>query len=68
LNNISNFNLQDKFFELGRFAAVKFHSEKDALRVYLEKVKLNLHLSNGKRGQPMLYPGELLRKFIEDSK
>jgi len=52
----------------GRFAVIKFRVEKDALKLYLEKIKINLPLVSGKKGMPYVYPGELLKKYLEESK
>jgi hypothetical protein len=67
MNNPS-FNSFEKFLNYGRFALVKFKTEKDALRLYLEKVKISVPLANGRRGMPLISPGELLKKYLEESK
>ena len=56
----------DKFISYGRFACLKFAQDKDALRVFLDRMKLNLPLSNGKKGCPQMKPGNLLRIYIEE--
>jgi hypothetical protein len=47
---------------------IKFKSEKDALKLYLEKVRINVPLVTGKKGTPFICTGNLLRKYIEQSK
>lgn len=56
----------DRLISYGRFACVKFTQNKDALKVFLDRVRLNLPLSNGKKGCPQMKPGNLLRIYIEE--
>ncbi len=56
----------DKILGYGRFATIKFRVEKDALKFYLEKVKVSVSLVTGKKGMPFIFPGELLKKYIEE--
>ena len=67
-SNISNFTAYEKFITYGRFATIKLKSEKDALKLFLEKTKVNLPLSNGKKGMPYLYPGGLFKSYLEKNK
>ena len=68
MNIYPNFNDFDKFFIYGRFAILKFKSEKDALKLYLEKNRINVPLITGKKGMPFMCPGELLKRYIEETK
>ena len=61
------FNNFNKFTENGRFAGVRLKSEKDAMRILLDKVKLNLPSTGGSK-KVVILPGELLKKYLEDFK
>ena len=65
-NDKNIYNIEH-FENYGRFITVKFRSDKDALKVYLEKIKLVLPLVNNKKGSPMLIIGDLLRKYIDQN-
>ncbi len=65
LDSNPNFFSYDKFNQFGRIALLKFKTEKDALKVYLEKVRINLPLIQGKKGMPMCVAGQLLRNFMD---
>jgi hypothetical protein len=66
LNN-SEFNDYERFSEYGRFATIRFKNEKDAIKIYLDKIKINLPLINHKKGTPMMYPGNLLKTYLENN-
>lgn len=68
MNKIRNYNSFDKFLKYGRFAAINFTSEKDAIKIFLEKVKFNLPLANGKKGMPLILMGDALIKYLEETK
>jgi hypothetical protein len=64
--NSKSFKSYDKFLQYGRFVVITFSSEKDAIKLFLEKVKLNLPLANGKKGMPGIFPGDALIKYLEE--
>jgi hypothetical protein len=68
MSNSKNFKSYDLFLKNGRFAIVNFVSEKDALKIFLEKVRLNLPLADGKKGSPWIYPSDALIKYLEYTK
>jgi len=45
---------------------LKFKKEKEALRLYLEKVRISIPLANGKKGYPFILPGASLKNYIEE--
>jgi len=66
MTNSKSFKSYDKFLQYGRFVAITFSSEKDAIKLFLEKVRLNLTLANGKKGMPGIFPGDALIKYLEE--
>ncbi len=66
LNNPS-FNNYQRLNDIGRIALIKLRSEKDALRLYLEKIKLNIPLVHNKKGNPNIALTNYLRRFIEEN-
>ena len=55
----------EKFDTFGRFVIIKMKYDKDALKIYLEKCKLLLPLLGGRKGIPLMIPGNLLKNYIE---
>lgn len=55
----------DKFDMFGRFAIVRLKYDKDALKIYLEKIKILLPLLGGRKGNPLMIIGNLLKTYIE---
>lgn len=64
--NIPDYSNLEKFVSNGRFALIKLKNEKEALRLYLGKSKIQVLLSNGKKGSPYIIPGGLLKKYLEE--
>ncbi len=61
------FNNYDRLNEIGRMALIKLRSEKDALRLFLDKIKLNIPLVGNKRGNPSTSLTNSMRRFIEEN-
>lgn len=50
INQNINVNYE-KFNEYGRFALIKFRNEKDAIKMFVEKLRMNFPLVNNKKGK-----------------
>ena len=61
-------NLEDKINELGRIVTVKLNENEstEALKVFMNKIKLNIPLIRNCKGSPIILPGSLLLKFISN--
>jgi hypothetical protein len=66
LNN-PNFDQYMRIEDIGRIMLVKLRSERDALKLYSDKMKLNLPLVNNKRGNPRIALTNCIVRFIEQN-
>ena len=55
VNNLPNFKNYDKLIKFGRFATVKLNSEKDALKLLLEHVAINVPLVDNRKGKFFIF-------------
>jgi hypothetical protein len=66
MNTFPNFSNYNRFTEIGRLVGIRFKNEKDAIKILLEKIKLNLPCTPGRKA--LIVPGELLKKYLEEFK
>jgi len=59
-------SIQNKINEVGRIMTIKFHDDMDAVKVYLNKIKINLTLVNNQKGYPEILPGNLLSEYMKN--
>lgn len=64
----SNFQDFNKLLECGRLAMIRLKNEKEALKIYTEKTRINLPLINGRKGQPLIWAGDLLKTYLDNYK
>lgn len=58
-------SIQSKINEVGRIITIKFQDEMDGVKVFLNKIRINLPLVNNHKGFPEILPGSLLVEFMK---